>query len=254
MSEIVTGLGYESREQLIQQLQSRLAEGLVDVELDRKHYDTAINLAVQRYRARSSGAIEESILFLDLKPDVQEYRLPNEVMEVKRLYRRGVGSGTGSGVNFDPFDVAFNNMYMLQAGQMGGIVLFDAFAQYKELIGRVFGSELDFQWNHRTKVLRIWRKISSEENVAVGIYNFIPESGLLKDVYACDWLASWALAECKHMLGTGRGKFGTLPGPGGSVQLDGEALKAEAVAEKTQLDQDITQMVEGNQPLGFIIG
>lgn len=254
MSSYSASIGYESREDLIKQLQYRLAEGMADVELDRQHYDTAIDLAIQRYRVRSSGSVEESLLFLELRPDVQEYRLPNEVMEIKRIYRRGVGSGTGSGVNFDPFDVAFNNMYMLQAGQVGGIALFDAFAQYKELIGRVFGAEMDFQWNHRTKVLRIWRKISHEETVAVGIYNHIPEHNLLRDVYACDWLASWALAECKEMLGRGRGKYTSYAGPGGGVQMDGDALRAEAQAEKAQLDQDITLMVEGNSPLDFVIG
>ena len=62
--------------------------------------------------------------------------LPDEVIDVKRLYRRGIGTNSGGGTNFDPFDVAFNNMYMLQAGQIGGLAVFDAFAQYKETIGR----------------------------------------------------------------------------------------------------------------------
>ena len=35
-------------------------------------------------------------------------------------------------------------MYMLQAGQIGGLAVFDAFVQYKETIGRVFGSEYNF--------------------------------------------------------------------------------------------------------------
>ena len=70
--------------------------------------------------------------------------MSDEVIDVKRLYRRGIGTNSGGGTNFDPFDVAFNNMYMLQAGQIGGLAVFDAFVQYKETIGRVFGSEYNF--------------------------------------------------------------------------------------------------------------
>lgn len=247
-------IGYESREQLIRQLQLRLGDGMMDVELDREHYDTAVDLAVQRYRQRSSGSVEESILFLTIKPDVQEYRLPNEVMEVRRLYRRGIGTGTGSGVNFDPFDVAFNNMYLLQAGQVGGIALFDAFSQYKEIVGRVFGSELDFQWNGRTKMLRIWRKLTQQEEVAVVIYNYVPEAQLLQDVYAADWLAAYALAQCKLMLGAAYSKFASLPGAGGGIQLNGSELKAEGQAEIDRLEEAVKQMEEGSGHLGFVIG
>lgn len=248
-------IGYESREQLIRQIQLRLGEGMMDVELDREHYDTAIDLSIQRYRQRSSGSVEESILFLTIKPDVQEYQLPSEVMEVRRLYRRGIGTGTGSGVNFDPFDVAFNNMYLLQAGQVGGIALFDAFSQYKELVGRVFGSELDFQWNGRTKTLRIWRRLTQEEEVAVVIYNYIPEAQLLQDVYAADWLAAYALAQCKLMLGEARSKFSSgLPGAGGGIQLNGNELKQEGQAEIEKLEEAIKQMETGDMHLGFVIG
>ena len=79
------------------------------------------------------------MLFVNTKEGVTEYTLPSEVQEVRRIYRRGIGTNSGGGTNFDPFDVAFNNMYMLQAGQMGGLATFDAFAQYKETIGRILG-------------------------------------------------------------------------------------------------------------------
>ena len=46
-------------------------------------------------------------------------------------------------------------MYMLQAGQIGGLAVSDAFAQYKEVIGRIFGSEYNFLWNRNTKQLKI---------------------------------------------------------------------------------------------------
>ena len=146
-------------------------------------------------------------------------------------------------------------MYMLQAGQIGGLAVFDAFAQYKETIGRVFGSEYNFTFNRNTKELTILRNVNHEEDIAVGVNNFIPESVLIKDVYAAEWLSVYALAQSKMMLGEARSKFpGGLPGPGGATQLNGDALKSEALSEMEQLIAGLHNMEEGNAPLGFVIG
>ena len=248
-------IGYNGRLDLIRELQVRLADGIVDVELDREHYDVAIDQALAKYRQLSSGSVEESLIFIESQPDVTEYTLPDEVQEVRRIYRRGIGTNSGGGTNFDPFDVAFNNMYMLQAGQIGGLAVFDAFAQYKETIGRVFGSEYNFLWNRNTKVLKILRNVRHDEEIMIGVYNFIPENILLKDVYASPWLASYALALCKQYLGEARSKFTSgLPGAGGAIQLNGAELKQEAQAELEALKISLHNMEEGNSPLGFIIG
>jgi len=247
-------IGYKSREELIKELQLRLADGMVDVELDREHYDVAIDKAIGIYRQLSSGSVEESIIFFNTEKDVTEYILPDEVMEVRRMYRRGIGTNSG-GTNFDPFDVAFNNMYMLQAGQIGGLAVFDAFSQYKETLGRVFGSEYNFLWNRNTKQLKILRNVRHEEEIAVGVYNFIPESILLKDVYSSNWLGSYSLAMSKMMLGEARSKYASgLPGAGGAIQLNGDALKNEAQTEMQTLKDSIHNYEEGNTPLGFVIG
>ena len=43
-------IGYNSREELIKELQVRLGDGIIDVELDREHYDVAIDKAIALYR------------------------------------------------------------------------------------------------------------------------------------------------------------------------------------------------------------
>jgi len=248
-------IGHANREELIREMQLRLADGIVDVELDREHYDVAIDKAVGIYRQLSSNSVQESVIFVETIDGQTEYTLPDEVMEVKRIYRRGIGTNSGGGTNFDPFDVAFNNMYMLQAGQIGGLAVFDAFAQYKETIGRIFGSEYNFLWNKNTKQLKILRNIRHEEDIAVGVFNFVPESILLKDIYASNWLGSYALAMAKLMLGEARSKYQSgLPGAGGAITLNGETLKTEGQNEILALKESLHNMEEGNSPLGFIIG
>ena len=82
-------------------MQLRLADGIVDVELDREHYDVAIDKALAIYRQLSSGSVEESFFASNTKDGVTEYTLPDEVQEVRRIYSRGIGTNSGGGTNFD---------------------------------------------------------------------------------------------------------------------------------------------------------
>ena len=232
-----------------------MADEIVEVELDRSHLDLAIDKAFSKYRQLSSNSVEESFIFIQTQPDVQNYTLSDEVIEVTRTWRRGVGD-SGSGTNIDPFDLSLHqNIYFLQAGALGGLSLFDAYSQYKELIGRVFGSEYNFLWNRNTHELKLLRKILHTEAIAIEVQNFIPESILLKDIYASPWVADWALAQSKLMLGEARSKYlSGLPGAGGQIQLNGEQLKSEAKEEMEGLLEGIKNLEEGSSPYGFTIG
>ena len=244
------------RDKLINEIKLRLGDGMVDVELDPEHYNLAIDRAIQTLRSRSDAAVEESYAFLGTQVDTQEYTLPQEVLNIRRIYRRGVGGGNiGTGTNFDPFDVAFQNTYLINAGVGGGLANYDAFTQYKETLNRIFGGEYDFTFNSNTKVLKILRKISIAEDIMMQVSNLVPEQSLLQNEYTRPWMADWALAEAKMMLGEARSKYASgLPGPGGTVQLNGDALKQEAASDKERLLQSIINMEEGNRNYGFVIG
>ncbi len=243
-----------ARNEIIQRLKLRLGGDLVDVELDPKHYNLAIDRAIDRYRQRSENATEESGIFINVQPDVSTYILPDEVLEVRKIYRRAIGSDSGTGSGIDPFGLAFTNLYVLQAGRVGGIALYDAFTQYQEVVGRVFGTELNFHWHPNTHKLEIVRRIRNEENVLVRVTNEKPEGELLKDRRGKLWLEDYALANCKMMLGEARSKFASLPGAAGGVQLNGDALKQEAATELERLETEIIRYGDGNEPPTFIIG
>ena len=61
----IDSIGFSSREDLIKELQLRLADGIIDVELDREHYDVAVDKALAIYRQLSSNSVEESIIFIN---------------------------------------------------------------------------------------------------------------------------------------------------------------------------------------------
>ena len=92
------------RASIIDYIRMRLGDGIVDVELEKEHYEMAINQALIKYRQRAANAQEESYAFLTLLPETQEYILPKEIMNIRAIFRRGIGSVSGTTASqFEPF-------------------------------------------------------------------------------------------------------------------------------------------------------
>jgi len=156
------------RNDMVDYIRLRLGDQLVDVELDKEHYDLAIKQALVKYRQKSQNAVEESYAFLDLLPNVQEYILPNYIMEVRQIFRRGIGSVSGTTASqFEPFASGYLNTYMLVAGRVGGLLNYELFAQYQELAMTMFGGYMNYTWNRVTKKLTLIRKIPYDNGTAV---------------------------------------------------------------------------------------
>lgn len=240
---------------LIKQIELMLGGQMVDVELDPEHFELAVDLALDKLRQRTSGSLEEAHVFFTMQPYENVYTMPEEVQEVERLYRRGVGANSTGGTNFDPFEAAFSNIYLLQAGRTGGLATWDFFAQYQETIGRVFGSEINFMWNPTEHKLSLIRRPTTEEDVAAKVWMKRPADLLIQDPYTGPWVRDYALAQAKLMLGQARGMFpGGLPGPGGAVLLNGAELKQEALQDLERLEQDLLNFVAGRDGMPFVIG
>ena len=234
-----------------------LGGGMVDVELDPIHYQTALTKALTRYRQRSDHSVEESYLFMPTVVDQNEYTLPSEVMEVRQIFRRSVGSRTGGGDGgtvFEPFNMAYTNTYLLASSNMGGIATYDMFSQYQELVGRMFGSFIEFKWSSTSKKLTLLQRPRAEETLMLYAYNYRPDTELLSDYLAVQWIKDYTLAGCKYMLGEARSKFATIAGPQGGSTLNGDTLKAEAQTEMEKLEVEVSMAVAGGVGYGFTIG
>lgn len=346
---LVTAL-QEKRNEIIDYIRLRLGDGIVDVELDQAHYDLAIKQALIKYRQKSSNSVEESYAFLDLLPEVQEYILPREIVTVRQVFRRGIGSLTGTNASqFEPFASGYLNTYMLVAGRVGGLTNYELFTGYQKLASKMFGGFMNFLWNPVSKKITLIRKIPNSghnyvrlaslsangltagseitiqtqdawtvnvgdtiiisnckiigyngsysiqsvdgtnttvvvlangqlqaadvvftdlrstqvwsassdvpsETVLLQIYNYKPDSMLLNDHMVYPWLQDYAYSFAKRIVGEGRSKFGSVPGPGGGTTLNGDALKQEAVAEMEQLENDLKNYVDGGMPMSWITG
>ena len=232
----------QAKQQVFDYCKAMLGDGMVDVELDPIHYETALNRSLAVFRQRSDNAVEESYVFLNLLVDTNEYILPAEIQQVRQIYRRSIGSRTGGGSGgtvFEPFNLAYTNTYLLSSTNMGGLLTYELFAQYQELVGKMFGSFINFTYNSQTKKLRIEQRPRSEESVMLLCYNVRPDFALVSDTYSGQWIKDYALANCKMMLGQAREKFAQIAGPQGGSALNGAAMKSEATAEMDKLMEDL---------------
>jgi len=234
-----------------------LGDGMVDVELDPKHYETALERALAVLRQRSDNAVEESFAFLTLEQDVNEYILPKEIQVVREVYRRSIGSRTGGGNGgtvFEPFNLAYTNTYLLSSTNMGGLLTYELFAQYQERIGKMFGAFIQFSWHAQTHKLTIHQRPRGQEEIMLWVYNVRPDHGILTDTYAGIWVRDYTLANCKMMLGQAREKFAQIAGPQGGSSLNGAALKQEAQADMERLTAELVTQVPGGPGYSFVIG
>ena len=250
------------KNEIIEYIRLRLGDQIVDVEADKEHFDMGIKQAFQRYRQRSSNAVEESYAFLDIYPETQEYILPTEIIDIRKVFRRGIGSVTGTTASqFEPFSSGYLNTYMLVAGRVGGLVNYELFTGYQELAMRMFGGHMNFTWNKVSKKLTLVRKqpfqgenSSETESVLLWTYNYKPNVMLLNDPQVYPWVQDYAYALVMISIGQAREKFASIAGPQGGTALNGTALKTEGFQLLDKLDQEISTYMDGGIPLTWTIG
>jgi hypothetical protein len=245
----------ESKNDIFDYVRYSLGEGMMDVELDPIHYETALKQALVRYRQRSSNSVEESYSFLELQMDTNTYTLPKEVINVRNCYKRNIGSNSGTASQYEPFEAGFVNFYMIQSGRVGGLATYAFYSMFLKEAAKMFGGYLNFTFNTVTKQLTIMRRPRADkETILLWTENYKPDLTLLSDIYSQPWLKDYTLALCMRSLGQARSKFGTLPGPGGGSQLNGTQLLTDSATMIEKLEAEIINSMTGETPAWFIVG
>ena len=244
------------KQNLIEYVRLQLGDQIVDIELDAEHFEAAYQKTIGTYRQRAQGAYEESYSFLEMVKDVSIYTLPQEVIQVRQVFRRTFGDSTGPyASNFDPFTQASMNVYLMNFNVAGGLATYDFYTQYVELAARMFGGYMNYTWNPVTKKIQLIRDPKgSGENVLLWTYNLKPEINLLSDFQISQWIRDYMVANCKYIIGEAREKFGTIAGPQGGGTLNGTAMKSEAQVQMDGLIEQLKSYVDGSQPLTWVIG
>ena len=244
------------KQNLIEYVRLQLGDQIVDIELDAEHFEAAYQKTIGTYRQRAQGAYEESYNFLELVKDVSIYTLPQEVIQVRQVFRRTFGDSVGPfASNFDPFTQASMNVYLMNFNVAGGLATYDFYTQYVELAARMFGGYMNYTWNPVTKKIQLIRDPKGTgENVLLWTYNLKPEINLLSDFQISQWIRDYMVANCKYIIGEAREKFGQIAGPGGGSSLNGAAMKSEGQMAMDKCIEDLKNYVDSSQPLTWVIG
>jgi hypothetical protein len=241
---------------LIDYVKLQLGDQIIDLELDAEHYEAAYQRTIGTYRQRATNAYEEAYIFMELIRDVNIYTLPQEVVQVRQIFRRTFGDAAGPfASNFDPFAQASINVYLMNFNSAGGLATYDFYSQYVELAARMFGGYVNYTWNPVTKKLQIIRDPKGTgENVLLWCWQLKPEIQLLQDYQISQWIRDYMLANCKVIIGEAREKFSTIAGPQSGTTLNGAAMKSEGMAAMDALIEQLKMYVDGSAPLTWILG
>jgi hypothetical protein len=246
----------ELKQNLIDYCKLMLGDQIIDLELDPAHYEAAYQRTIGVYRQRANYAYEEAYIFMELIRDMNIYTLPQEVVSVRQIFRRTFGDSSGPfASNFDPFSQASMNVYLMNFNVSGGLATYDFYTQYVELAARMFGGYMNYTWNPVTKKIQLVRDPKgSGENVLIWVYQLKPEVNLLQDYQIQQWIKDYMTAVCKMIIGEAREKFSTIAGPQGGGSLNGAAMKSEAQLQMDAKILELTNYVDGSQPITWVIG
>lgn len=249
-SGVGTNDSYTARANLIDILKKQLGYPVVCVELIEDHFNIAIDNALQEIRRRTDVAYYKQYFFMTMHPAQDVYYLNDrskntdkivDVLKIHRLNMLGLG-------NFTP-----DNIYAMQFLQQfyapnvqADLVSIHLINAMSEIYNIMFAGEVGFNWREATRELRTYRKLNAHEKVLIETTCEKMEQELLQDRWMQQWIQAWAESECMLILAHIRGKYATLPGPGGGLQLNSDSLLSQAQAIQEDCLRQIKDMEVGN--------
>jgi hypothetical protein len=223
----------------------------IQIELDKAQVDLCIDMALTSFRKMSSSAYERAVFFLDLEPNKQQYFLTdgtvglNRIVDIQAVYRRNssfMSASAGNGI----YAQQFLQWLYAPSAQMD-LTSYHIISQYIETMEILFAVRLVHRFNERSRRLDFYQNIGVPERVLVDCTIERTEQELFTDRMTSKWILNWASAEACHMLANIRGKYGSVPGAGGSVTLNAGDMQARADALFERCHYEIDNFI-ANEP------
>lgn len=226
---------------------AKLGHPIVRVELSPFQIKTCIDDAISKLNYHAPLWTLQYAVF-DASADCNLYELPQWIAENLEyvVYRKGlmaIAQPVGS-FESDFFITYFSNNYLFNDMAVGDFYLMTS---YLKQIRKVFGQEGTWDLING-RFLQLHPAPAFTPDPVILEYRAL-DSNTMHSAYRA-WIQKYATACAKEVLGQVRGKYATLPGPGGGAQLNGDKLIAQAEAEKTKLEEELMREIE-EPPLPF---
>lgn len=236
----------DERREIANYILSQLGYPKIQVELTKRHVDEAIDDALETLRMRTSAAYTRSYMAMDIYPDVQVYEFSNKTTGANRVVRVLKVLRTRYGrIGAYSYEDTFGSAMIQQLYYAGSFDLlsYHLLSSYNELINQVFANDVTFNWNEYSRTLHVHQVLRNKERCLVEVELEKTEQELLVDRNLRSWLKKYTLGKSLLTLARIRGKFGSLPGAGGGIALNGQDLQTEGQAMLDECIADIDNMV-----------
>ena len=233
----------DERRDIIEKLLTSLGYPTVQVELTKEQLEFCVDTSLSVFRKYSGSAYERSFCFMDFLPGRQAYFMTDKsagmnkivrIHSINRMTSAFLGTAQGQGV--------YGQMVLQHLYQMGSydLLSYAVISDYVKLLEIMFASRVVFRFNEHTRRLDIFQNIGKRERVFIDCMAERTEQELMRDRLIHKWLLNWATAEAYSILANTRGKFGTLPGAGGSISLNADAMRqqSDSLMEKCMKEID----------------
>ena len=237
----VDGVEYTHFEETLKDyILARLGHPVVRVELTPYQIKTCMDEAVSMMYNHAPLFSTQFATF-EAEANISTYKIPSYILNNLEyvIYKKtllSIQQKAGT-LEFDFFIKYFQDNYLFQNFGVGDFYLLQ---QNLEMMRKILGQDgsftvLDNQYLH------IDPKPTVAQTVIV-IYRGL-NSNTLHPAYR-NWIQRYALACAKGVLGEIRGKYSTVPSPGGGAKLNGESLIREAEKEKELLHKQLLDEFE----------
>lgn len=219
---------------------ARLGHPVVRIELTAFQVETAIEEAIQRMSYHAPVWTKQYAVF-QTQVGENVYELPQYIADnltyviyKKTLLSIQAQAGT---LEFDYFIKYFQDAHLFSDFSVGEFYILQ---MHMEMVRKILSQE--GSWD-----VMNGRFLQVTPTPAVNDYCILEyralDSNTIHYAYK-SWIKRYALACAKEILGQIRGKYKTLPGPGGGAQLNGEMLMQQATQEKDNLIQELLTELE----------
>lgn len=231
----------DSRLNIANNIRFELGYPVIDVELTPEQLDYVITKALSELRAKSGLGYKNGYFFLNTLPEIQRYQLTNKIggfnkiVDVLSIQR--VNSLANGGHDSGIYGQIFAN-FLYNAGNFD-MLSYHLMTEYKKTYELIFAQRIQFNWNEQTRELFVHQRMPYNMLVAIEATVERTEQDIMSDRLVKPWIQRYATALARVILAEIRGKYTSLPGPGGSVTLNANELR---LAAKEELDQCLMEI------------
>jgi len=219
---------------------ARLGYPVIRVELTPFQMRTAIDEAIQRMSYHAPVWTKQYAVFqTQLGENV--YEIPRFIADnltyviyKKTLLSIQAQAGT---LEFDYFIKYFQDAHLFSDFSVGEFYILQ---MHLEMVRKILSQE--GAWDVLNGNLLQLTPTPAVDDYCILEYRAL-DSNTIHYAYK-SWIKRFALACCKEILGQIRGKYQTLPGPGGGAQLNGSDLIQQATQEKEKLMEELLSELE----------